>query len=62
MARFNILSLSGDGFLGLYTAKVLAMLEELADNKPIARSADLLAGTSVGGIIAIGPASSVMQR
>lgn len=58
-ARFNILALSGGGFLGLYTAKVLAMLEDLSDDKPIARSADLLAGTSVGGIIALGLAAEV---
>jgi len=62
MSRFNILSLSGGGFLGLYTVKVLAMLEELSDDKPIARSADLLAGTSVGGIIALGLAAEVEAR
>ncbi len=56
--RFNILSLSGGGFLGLYTVSVLAGLEEAAGG-PIARHCDLLAGTSVGGIIALGLAAEV---
>jgi uncharacterized protein len=56
--RFNVLSLSGGGFLGLYTVSVLAGLEEAA-GKPIARHFDLLAGTSVGGIIALGLAAQV---
>jgi patatin-like phospholipase/acyl hydrolase len=50
---FQILSLSGGGFLGLYTACVLAELEAQA-RKPIAECFDLLAGTSIGGIIALG--------
>lgn len=56
--RFNILSLSGGGFLGLYTVSVLSKLEELS-GAPIARSFDLIAGTSVGGIIALGLAKEV---
>ncbi|MBZ9813830.1 CBASS cGAMP-activated phospholipase [Mesorhizobium sp. CA7] len=50
---FQILSLSGGGFLGLYTASVLSKLEEQT-GKPIIDSFDLVAGTSVGGIIALG--------
>ncbi len=53
---FQILSLSGGGFLGLYTAAVLAKIEE-ESGKHIADSFDLIAGTSVGGIIALGLAS-----
>ncbi len=56
--RFNILSLSGGGFLGLYTASVLAGLEE-ATGGPIARHCDLLAGTSIGGIIVLGLAAEI---
>jgi patatin-like phospholipase/acyl hydrolase len=48
---FRILALSGGGYLGLYTAAVLAALEELI-GEPIGRRFDLIAGTSVGGIIA----------
>lgn len=50
---FQILSLSGGGFLGLYTASVLSRLEEQM-GRPIIDSFDLVAGTSVGGIIALG--------
>ncbi len=50
---FQILSLSGGGFLGLYTASVLAELEKRS-GRPLVDSFDLIAGTSVGGIIALG--------
>jgi patatin-like phospholipase/acyl hydrolase len=53
---FQILSLSGGGFLGLYTACVLAELESFA-SRQIADCFDLIAGTSVGGIIALGIAA-----
>lgn len=56
--RFNILSLSGGGFLGLYSIAVLAALEKEA-NEPIARRFDLIAGTSIGGIIALGLADEI---
>ena len=56
--RFNILSLSGGGFLGLYTITVLAELEKTS-GQPLARCFDLIAGTSVGGIIAVGLAAEV---
>jgi patatin-like phospholipase/acyl hydrolase len=47
----RILALSGGGYLGLYSAAVLAALEEQV-GEPIGRRFDLVAGTSVGGIIA----------
>lgn len=50
-AAFRILALSGGGYLGLYSAAVLAALEEEA-GEPIGRRFDLIAGTSVGGITA----------
>lgn len=49
--EFRILALSGGGYLGLYSAAVLAGLEEQV-GEPIGRRFDLVAGTSVGGIIA----------
>lgn len=49
---FRILALAGGGYLGLYTACVLAELEERA-GEPLARRFDLIAGTSVGGILAL---------
>lgn len=53
---FQILSLSGGGFLGLYTAAVLAELEERS-GKRLIDCFDLLAGTSIGGIVALGLAA-----
>lgn len=50
---FQILCLSGGGYLGLYSAAVVAALEEHA-GRPIVECFDLIAGTSVGGIIALG--------
>ena len=49
---FRILSLAGGGYLGLYTACVLAELEEMT-GEPLGRRFDLIAGTSVGGLLAI---------
>ena len=62
---FQILSLSGGGYLGLYTALVLAEFESRV-GRPLASCFDLLAGTSVGGIIALGlaaerPASEIVD-
>jgi patatin-like phospholipase/acyl hydrolase len=51
--EFRILSLAGGGYLGLYTACVLADLEARA-GEPLGRCFDLIAGTSVGGILALG--------
>ena len=53
---YQVLSLSGGGFLGLYTACVLAELEEHS-GRPIHTQFDLIAGTSIGGIIALGLAA-----
>ena len=53
---FNILCLSGGGFLGLYTASVLAKIEEEC-GEPLHRKFDLIAGTSIGGILALAIAS-----
>jgi len=49
---FRILSLASGGYLGLYTACVLAELEAQV-GEPLGRRFDLIAGTSVGGILAI---------
>ena len=59
--RFRILSLSGGGFLGLYTARVLAELEERT-GEPLGRRFDLIAGTSIGGILALALAFEVPMR
>lgn len=59
--RFQVLSLSGGGFRGLYTAKVLADLETETGGS-IARHFDLIAGTSVGGILALAIAMEIPAR
>jgi len=56
--RFNVLSLSGGGFLGLYSICILVEIEKKW-KKPIGRSCELLAGTSVGGIVALGLAAEI---
>lgn len=60
---FQILALSGGGYRGLFSAHILAKLEEQA-GRPIGECFDLIAGTSIGGIIAVGlalgkPASQI---
>jgi len=55
---FQILCLSGGGFLGLYTATIVAALEN-EFGKPLAKHFDLIAGTSIGGIIALGLANEI---
>jgi Patatin-like phospholipase len=50
---FRILSLDGGGIRGVFPAAFLARLEEHLEH-PIGRYFDLIAGTSTGGIIAIG--------
>ncbi len=58
---FRILALSGGGFLGLYTAALLAALETRS-GEPIGRRFDLIAGTSVGAILAAAVALEVPLR
>lgn len=49
---FQILALSGGGYRGLYTAKIIADVEHEI-NAPIATRFDLITGTSIGGILAL---------
>ena len=55
---FQVLCLSGGGFMGLYSALVLADLERRR-GAPIHECFDLISGTSIGGIIGLGLASGV---
>ncbi len=50
--RFQILSLDGGGIKGLFSAAVIAALEEDFDT-PIVEHFDLITGTSTGGIVAL---------
>ena len=51
--RFQVLSLDGGGYRGVFSAAVLAQLEEDLDLS-ISDHFDLIAGTSTGGVIALG--------
>ncbi|MDZ7854774.1 CBASS cGAMP-activated phospholipase [Sphaerotilus sp.] len=53
-----MLALSGGGYRGLYTAKILADLEQEIGG-PIAQRFDLIAGTSIGGILALAVAMEI---
>lgn len=57
---FRILSIDGGGIRGVYPATFLAGLEErYLDGVSVAHYFDLIAGTSTGGIIAIGLAAGM---
>ncbi|GEM_PF-212048 len=58
----RILSLDGGGIKGVFTAAYLAKLEELLDREPIGNYFDMVAGTSTGGIIALGFAKGLSAR
>ena len=57
----RVLSLSGGGFLGLYTAAVLEGLEARV-GEPLARRFDLIAGTSIGGLLALALAFEIPMK
>jgi hypothetical protein len=50
---FRVLALDGGGIKGAFTASVLATFEELL-GETVVNSFDLIAGTSTGGILAVG--------
>jgi uncharacterized protein len=58
MSRFNVLSVSGGGYMGLYSALVLAQMEHRSGHL-LRDSFDLIAGTSIGGVIALAAAQGV---
>lgn len=64
--KLRILSLNGGGVRGLYTISVLAEFERILakgdDRYSIAEHFDLLAGTSIGGLLAIGLADGKTAR
>lgn len=53
MKKFKILSIDGGGIKGAFPASFLASLESMTE-RPISQYFDLIAGTSTGGIIALG--------
>jgi patatin-like phospholipase/acyl hydrolase len=59
--RFQILCLSGGGYRGLHVARILEIIEEHIE-PPVARHFDLIAGTSIGGIIALALALEIPAK
>lgn len=58
---YHVLALSGGGYRGLYTATILAELEDKM-GAPLAKHFDLICGTSVGGIQALGLAAEIPAK
>lgn len=58
---FQSLALTGGGYRGLFTAQVLCTIEEHL-GEPIGRRFDLIAGTSIGGIVALAVAFEIPMR
>ncbi len=50
--RFQILALSGGGYRGLFSARILELMEEQYGGQ-VADRFDLISGTSIGGILAL---------
>ncbi len=61
MKTFKILCIDGGGIKGIYSASVLAKFEDLF-NVQITEYFDLIAGTSTGGIIALGASLGIPMR
>lgn len=58
---FQSLALTGGGYRGLFTARVLDVIEEHL-REPIGRRFDLISGTSIGGIVAMAAAFEVPMK
>ena len=54
----QVLALSGGGYRGLYTAKLISLIEKHT-GRPFASHFDLIAGTSIGGILALALACEI---
>lgn len=54
MSRFKILSIDGGGMKGVFPVSFLAEVERALGLSSVAEHFDLIAGTSVGGILALG--------
>ena len=62
-ATFRILSIDGGGIKGIFPAGILTYLEEdCLGGQPIGDYFDLIAGTSTGGIIALGLGAGLTAR
>lgn len=60
-SRFQVLALDGGGVRGIFTAALLAGLEE-DTGRPVVDHFDLVVGTSTGGIVALGLGAGLRPR
>jgi len=61
--KFRILSIDGGGIKGIFPAAVLAEVEQLfLGNESVGQFFDMIAGTSTGGIIALGLGAGLTAR
>ena len=58
---FRVLAISGGGYHGLLPAALLARTEDV-DRPPVGRHFNLIAGTSIGAIIALGLAADIPAK
>jgi patatin-like phospholipase/acyl hydrolase len=61
-SRFQVLALDGGGLKGIFSAAVLAGLEQDLGGRPIVQHFDLVTGTSTGGIIALALGAGMSPR
>lgn len=59
--NFKVLALSGGGIRGLFSAEVITKLEEIRSVRFLDHF-DLICGTSIGGIVALGLAAGIEPR
>jgi uncharacterized protein len=59
--RFQVLALDGGGVRGIFTAAILAGLEE-DTGRPVVDHFDLVVGTSTGGVVALGLGARLTPR
>jgi predicted acylesterase/phospholipase RssA len=52
--KYSVLAVDGGGIRGVIPARILAAIEHQLEDRPIAHLFDMVAGTSTGGIIALG--------
>jgi predicted acylesterase/phospholipase RssA len=58
---WRALALSGGGYLGLFTARVLSHVQA-ESKKPLAQRFDVICGTSIGGALALAAACSISMQ
>jgi predicted acylesterase/phospholipase RssA len=55
----KVLAICGGGYAGLFAAEILMRLEERLGDGPLGKRFDLISGTSIGGLLALGLANGM---